>query len=333
VIGSPWFSGERVTVPTSRSRRGSGRDVDRELLVRAAWYYYRDDLTQAEIGERLHLSRPTVVRLLQRARSEGIVTIDVDTTGVGGVELAAALRERWTLSDTVIVPQLGRSVSGEVTNSRVARAGAQYLRRHLGPGKLIAIGWGDTVLRTLLELPTSSTEETTFIALTGGVDGYTAKVRGSAGATMPGHIRFVPSPLIASSPEVARMLRREGAVVRVLEEARTADATLIGIGGAVPNATILQSGDVSEAQIREYQRQGALGDILGQWYDEHGQSVAIDLDMLRIGTQIDELRRMKNVIGVAGGIDKAPAIRGALEGGYLDVLVTTEDVARDLLDA
>jgi lsr operon transcriptional repressor len=33
---------------------------------------------------------------------------------------------------------------------------------------------------------------------------------------------------------------------------------------------------------------------------------------------------------VAGGIDKVAAIRGALEGNYMDILVTTEDVAREL---
>jgi lsr operon transcriptional repressor len=39
---------------------------------------------------------------------------------------------------------------------------------------------------------------------------------------------------------------------------------------------------------------------------------------------------MKNVVAVAGGCDKTAAIRGALAGGYVDVLITTEDVARRL---
>lgn len=316
---------------SSHAQRRVVDEAEHELLVRVAWYYYRDELTQAQIADRLHISRPTVARLLQRARDSGIVTIDVDTRGVGGLELAGKLRARWPLQDVVIVPQLGRSVSGEVTNSRVARAAAQYLRRYLKPGALIGMGWGDTVLRTLLALPKPVIAGVTFIALTGGIDGYTAKVSGAEHSGMSDYIRFVPSPLLASSPETAALLRQERAVTRVLEEAKTADATVIGIGGAISNATIRQSGAVTDEQLLRYQRQGAIGDILGEWYDEQGEPVSVDLQQLRIGIAIHELRRMRNVIGVAGGIDKLPAIRGALAGRYVDVLVTTEDVARELV--
>lgn len=317
---------------SSQAQRRVNDDAERELLVRVAWSYYRDDLTQAEIAARMHLSRPTVTRLLQRARETGIVTIDVNTTGVGGLELVGRLRNRWPLRDVVIVPQIGRSISGEATNSRVARAAAQYLRRYLQPGALIGMGWGDTVLRTLRALPKQVMAGATFIALTGGIEGYTARVSGSEHAGISDYIRFVPSPLIASTPEMAQMLRQEHSVTRVLEEAKTATATLIGIGAAVPYATILQSGAVTESELQGYQLQGAVGDILGEWYDEHGRTVAIDLQKRRIGIPIRDLRRMKNVIAAAGGVDKVPAIRGALEGGYLDVLVTTEDVARELVE-
>jgi lsr operon transcriptional repressor len=51
-----------------------------------------------------------------------------------------------------------------------------------------------------------------------------------------------------------------------------------------------------------------------------------------VGIAIRELRAMRNVIAVAGGIDKVAAIRGALAGGYIDILITTEDVARELTD-
>ena len=46
---------------------------------------------------------------------------------------------------------------------------------------------------------------------------------------------------------------------------------------------------------------------------------------------IEELKAIPNVVGVAGGTDKVEAIQGALAGQYIDVLVTTEEVARALL--
>ena len=315
---------------TSGDSRESGSGQDRELLVRVAWYYYRDNLTHAEIAERLHVSRPTVTRLLERARQTGVVTIEINTRGVGGLELAERLRERFGLADVIVVPQHGRSRSGEATNSRVARAASQYLRRYLIPGAVIAVGYGDTVLRTLLATPRQAFTGVTLATLTGGIDSYTTRVSGAENAGLSEYIRFMPSPFLASSPEVAAALRRERSVLSVLDMARAADAAIVGIGAAVPNATILTDGVATEHQLYEYQLQGAIGDILGDWYNVDGEPVAVDLQKLRIGLPIRELRSMKNVIGVAGGSDKTPAIRAALVGRYLDVLVTTEDVAHEL---
>lgn len=303
---------------------------DREMLVRVAWMYFRDSLTQAQIAERLHVSRATVARMIERAKQVGVVTIDIDTTGVGGLELAGAIRARYRLDDVVVVPQLGRAISGETTNTRIAQEAAQYLRRYLRPEAVIGVGWGDTVLRTLLALRPDSLRGVTFATLTGGIDAYTTKVRGTSNNGLAEFIRFVPSPLLASSPEMAAMLRKEHAVTAVIELARSADATLIGIGGAIPNATILQNGVVTEEQLIDYQVKGAVGDILGEWYDQRGRVLAVDLQKVRVGIAIRDLRAMRNVIAVAGGIDKLDAIRGALAGEYLDVLITTEDVAREL---
>jgi lsr operon transcriptional repressor len=296
-----------------------------------AWYYYRDNLTQAEVADRLHVSRPTVARLLERARQTGVVSIHIDTTGVGGLDLPQRLRERYGLKDVVVVPQPAPATSGETTNSRIALAGAQYLRRHLAPGSVIGVGWGDTVVRTLTALPPSMLNGVTFATLTGGIDAYTSRVAGSGGAGLNNLVRFVPAPLIASSARLARALRKEPAVTEVLDAARNADATLLGIGAASPTATILQNGVIDEEQLRRYVEQGAVGDIVGDWYDAAGRLLAVDLQALRVGLSIAELPKMRNVIAVAGGTDKADAISGALAGSYLDVLVTTEDVARDLL--
>lgn len=301
---------------------------DRERLVRAAWYYYRDNLTQAQIADRLHVSRPTVARLLERARVAGVVTIDIDTSHVGGLELSLHLQEKFGLDDVVVVPQLESARSGEVTNSRVAQEAAHYLGRFLRPGITVGVGWGDTVRRTLLALRRSTLTGVTFATLTGGVDAYLGNV-GDGGGDTPS-VRHVPSPLLASSPAMADALRQETAVTSVLELALSADITLIGIGGAIPNATILEHGMVTEEQLLEYQNSGAVGDIIGEWYDDQGRSLAIDMQRVRIGLEIAELRSMKKVVAAAGGVDKIAAIRGALAGQYLDVLITTEDVAQAL---
>jgi lsr operon transcriptional repressor len=46
----------------------AGRWNSEELLLRVAWYYYKDELSQDEIARRLWMSMASVGRLLDRAR-------------------------------------------------------------------------------------------------------------------------------------------------------------------------------------------------------------------------------------------------------------------------
>ena len=50
-----------------------------------------------------------------------------------------------------------------------------------------------------------------------------------------------------------------------------------------------------------------------------------------MSTDLDKLRQLKNVVGVAGGKDKVTAIKAVLNGGYLNVLITDSDTAAELL--
>ncbi|MEA3459271.1 MAG: helix-turn-helix domain-containing protein, partial [Chloroflexota bacterium] len=47
------------------------------LLYRIAQAYYVDELTQQEIANRFRLSRSKVSRSLQKAKHEGIISIDL----------------------------------------------------------------------------------------------------------------------------------------------------------------------------------------------------------------------------------------------------------------
>ena len=73
-------------------------DAERHgTVVRAAWLYYKDALTQAEIADRLFVSRATVGRLLEQAREEGIVRFEISADHLAAFQLsepARALRPR-----------------------------------------------------------------------------------------------------------------------------------------------------------------------------------------------------------------------------------------------
>jgi lsr operon transcriptional repressor len=77
--------------------------------------------------------------------------------------------------------------------------------------------------------------------------------------------------------------------------------------------------------------QGAVGDILSQFYDKDGKIIQSDLSKKLVSIKLDTLKNASNTIGVAGGKEKIHAIYSALIGGYLNVLITDEDTAKELL--
>lgn len=305
----------------------------REQILRAAWYYYVDQLTQDEVAKRLSISRATAGRLLERSRQSGIVTFTLGSSNFDAFQVGRKLREAFDLKEALVPPALEDPLSEpHAIAHRLARGGAQYLQNTLETGQTLALGWGETVQATMERLPVEQREKISTVTLTGGVNTYVPARRGH-GAPGLHFDAVIPAPIVVSSAKLAEDLRSEAVVQSVLERSRSADQALVGIGGVAEQATLAQQGYVTDAELGEVRKLGAVGDILGMFYNAQGEVLDVSLHRRRIGIDVDELRGIPNVIGIAGGMTKVDAILGALRGRYLDVLVTTEDVARALLAA
>ena len=71
--------------------------------------------------------------------------------------------------------------------------------------------------------------------------------------------------------------------------------------------------------------------ILPRFFDEGGNLVKSPLMNRVIGIELDDLKKAKRVVGIAGGVRKIPAILGALRGGWINVLLTDRSTAETLL--
>jgi DNA-binding transcriptional regulator LsrR (DeoR family) len=78
---------------------------------------------------------------------------------------------------------------------------------------------------------------------------------------------------------------------------------------------------------------GAVGDICLRFFDAAGAAVATPLNDRVIGMKLEQLRGVKRAVGIAGGKQKLRAIRGALRGRYINVLITDRFTAQDLLQS
>ena len=295
------------------------------LATKAAWYYYMEDSTQAQIAEVMGVSRAKIIRLLEEARAQGIVQFSFRKNDRQRVSAEQLLIDRFGLKDAFVVPT---PLDSSAINQSIAQGAAHYVSDHLREDGFLNIGYGDTVSRMLGVLAKNREESLNVVSLTGGVSYYLPTV-GTTAYSM--HLFLTPSPLVVSSRQVRDALLDEKSLQDVSTMTEYADMSVVGIGAAVEGATVLHNGILNEGELTVLKMQGAVGDVLNHFMDKDGNLIQTEIEDRVISTDLDKLRQLKNVVGVAGGKDKVTAIKAVLNGGYLNVLITDSDTAAELL--
>ena len=319
---------------TASESRSTGED----LLLRVAWFYYKDELTQDEIARRLSVSRASVGRMLDRAREAGLVTINLNADHLNAFEVSRQLRRTFRLAEALVIPDHETEVGDHHgLNARLGRGGAQFMSTHLRPGGTLGVGWGETVSRVIASTNFGAVGPIHMVCLTGGVDAYlpaflSSKSEGEGAMGEMTTATVIPTPIVASTPELAAALKAEPAIQQVLKQACGVDQAIVGVGTPTADATIVEMGYLEAEDVRALRDHAVVGDILGQFFDASGRVVKLPIHDRRIGIELTDLAQIPKVVGVAGGLHKVDAILGALRGGFLDVLVTNELAALRLLE-
>lgn len=306
-----------------------GSTYEENLVVKVAWHYYKNNLTQNEIAALMDLSRNKIVRMLEKARSDGIVQFHIKGHGSNCLNTEQEFIKTFGLENAFIIPTPASNLS-----ESLAKAAAQYLECTLTSEKLLGIGWGEAVTRTLQHLSIDPANHVSIVTLTGGVNYYFQKQNYSLDGGLgkfQGRFHIIPAPFLASSEDMASSILSEPAVRDILELAGVSSTILVGIGGLSSDATIVKEEKMTLKEMTTIKKLNGAGDILGQFYNDEGEILTLPHHGRRIGLSINRLKEMKNVVGVAGGPEKIDAIYGAMNGGYVQTLITDEDTALRLM--
>lgn len=300
-------------------------DYEEVLMFKTAWYYYFDNMTQQQISEFLGISRMRVVKLLNKARTTGTIQFKIKDDSANRMQLEKSLAEIYGLKDTFIVSTPPSEVN---TNENIARAAAMYINNRLENNAFINMGYGETQSRILNNLATMVEHPISVVSLTGGVNFY---LPNNMSSIFNAKLYLIPSPLLVSSTEVVDAIKNEESVSDISRMAQLSSLSVIGIGSMSKNATVVKSGILSENDLVYLKLKGAVGDVLCHFVDKDGNLVDSNIESRLITTPLDKLRSLKNVIGVAAGNDKVDSIKAVLNGGYIDILITDESTALQLL--
>ena len=295
-------------------------------MVRCLELYYRQQRSQKDIAKALGVSAATVSRLLKRAFDDGLVRVELDLPRMPRLE--AALVEAYGLRDAVVVATGGR---GDV-REELGLAAATYFEGVAVDGMHIGLSCGFTLYQMIRSLRDRRFRRLSLYPLSGEstlrlVDLFPNTLVGMMAAKYRPHVTAYALPVqhVASLREIDRLRRR---LLRDPEIRRVYEAPGF--------CSLAESYGVSVRRLRQL---GVVGEINYQPFNTEGRVVdapelrALMRRILSVG--VDRMQALsrrgdRRVIAIAGGRPKLEAIRGALRGRFLNVLVTDDQVASAL---
>ena len=133
---------------------------------------------------------------------------------------------------------------------------------------------------------------------------------------------FLAAPGIASSSEVRDVLLQERYVQEAMAAMDELTLALVGIGSPSPRRCCSAAATSFRRGARAAGRAGAVGDIRLRLFDIDGRPIESQVNERVIAVSLEQLARVDRLIGVAGGPRKYEAIRAALRGRLVNVLIT-----------
>lgn len=309
-------------------------DDDVRLLTKIATLYYKNGFTQAQIAQRLGMSRQTVGRRLDTALAAGVVEINIRSPLLYAAELELQIERAFDLAEVIVVKPAAETE--EAIKEALGQAGAEFLQRRVQREDIIAVSWSSTVLQCAMHLRPSEARRVTVVQMNGSLDRTSYSTRAEyiidcIARAFEGQALPLVVPMMVDKPEIKDSLLSDSRIAAALDLASRADIALFGIGDVSVQSSLYKAGYVDDVMLHQLQAAGTAGDICGRFFDASGRLCAPELDRRTLAIDLDTLRGRKVAAAVAGGLHKTSAIQGALRGGYANVLITDEQTAHALL--
>lgn len=308
-------------------------DADDSLALRAAWLHFVGGMTQSAVAKRLGLPSVKAHRLIAKAVADGAVKVSIDGDITECIDLENRLADMYGLDYCEVAPDIGEEGLPLMV---LGHAGADFLRREIehGDHEVIGIGHGRTLSAAVSYMPRVAASNVRFVSLLGGLtrnfaaNPHDVMHRIAEKTGMPAYV--MPVPFFANTAEDREVLLAQRGVTTVFDMGCRAELKIVGIGTVDAQAQLVTSGMIELSEVEEIANLGGVGEMLGHFFDADGQRLETALTARTIAASVENAD-MSRIIGLAGGISKADAIRAVLKSGRLYGLITDERTARALI--
>lgn len=305
-----------------------------ELATKIAWLHYIGGHTQASISKKLGFSTARINRLLTFARQNNIVQFSIHGDLSSCAELENHLKEKFGFEYCKVVPNLNENTP--IPLKALGIAGATFIEKQITQQNhaVIGLGYGQTMSACINYIQHRDSCDIEFVSLSGGltpqfsISPYDVIHRIAYRINAKSYI--IPAPMYMASLEEKQTLLDRPEFQAVFNKITESSLKIVGIGTVDEHASTLQTGIWAEDTLLHLKKQGAVGEILGHFFNADGQALELDFTNKMITPPLDNLKETC-VFAIAGGAEKTSAIRAISKSGYLEGLITDEQTAENIL--
>jgi DNA-binding transcriptional regulator LsrR (DeoR family) len=310
-------------------------------LAEVAQLYYIEDLTQEHIASRIGTSRSNVSRMIKEARMRGLVEIQVHSPLGTVAWLQDSLKDRLGLKECLVLSSSDQAAQTPDANSLASKIGAlatRYLQEVVADGSTVAVGWSSTVYHHVVNSGYLHHKKGVTVAqLMGSVGGSIPELNGMhmvsrLAAALGADTYYLHAPVLVSNTTVRDALLRDRTIRKTLEVAQRADTMLVGIGAIDTHHGQYRTGYLDDEDLEYIRNKNAVGDICGSYFSCEGRLISLEMSDRTIALDFESMSNIPTRIGVSWGTKKVLANIGAARSGLINVLVTDDSTAEEMLD-
>ena len=308
--------------------------------------YWKQKISQKDIAKKFNINTVQVHRILNDAESRGSVKVFVEGSFDICRQYEESIKSKYNLKYIEVVPTESTYSSSTETTANtldpdplsIAYAGANTILNKINSEKCRNFGWstGSTNARIAHILPEIK-EPVSFVDTTGslrsdlsfnpllGLNTLSRKTKGRC--------YHLGAPYIFPSLKEKNKFFNLKFVKDILKKEEECEYIILGIGSMQGGTSLYNRVKnhpylVDKKIFNQIKKDGALSESSGNFFDIKGKHFVYD----EIVSKDFRLIKKKKTIAIAGGIQKASAIRSTLLNGCLFGLITDEEAAKHILN-
>ncbi|MHC1783488.1 MAG: sugar-binding transcriptional regulator [Anaerolineaceae bacterium] len=306
------------------------------VLRDVAKYYYVENMTQAQIAQRMGLSRPKISRLLADARDKGIVKVFIPDMEENMTHLENQFLTLFKLQKVKVVPvpPTDQSLAFLVT----CKEAAKYLANILDADDKIGVGWGGTLFEISKNMQHLSLPSTSIVQLfgnldTGEADDYANDIVSQFASKLDSKSsHIIPCPVIVGNQIIVDILMHDDKVCQSINLAKSCNKMIVNIGLPTKDNCLYKGKYIKDDDLKHLTSLNAVGCIGCRFYDEDGNICDDQLNNRTIGVSLDDIKDTEKVITCVVGTHKARALLSAIKAGFLDIVIVDSVTAEKILE-